>query len=606
MHLTASLTALTLPELPAGTASVDVYFDDARVWSIDVRERANGASTSQPVPGGEVEWPAALLPYLVGSARVSLTDSASGAELAGAETQFTKAPQRTRVIDASGATLVINKWGRLGVALEVMGDEVQTRIVQRAAELVDFLAARGLRPFVVGGTLLGAVRSQSLLPHDDDADIAYLSTHTDPVEVAAEAFRLGHAIAAAGYEVRRHSAAHLQLMFRDEAGALQHYIDVFTAFFTADGCVNQPFHVRDATRVDQMLPFGTVRINDTDFPAPADTEHWLTINYDKNWRTPIPGYQLVTPDATRRRFNNWFGAFNLHREFWDEHFSGDPLAEAREAEWAAGRWWLETGDAHAPTLIELGSGAGTLTRAFAAQRPSRRVIGADFCEIALAQASNWGEQHDPDHHTPPEYAHANLYRVTALALPHDVGVVGAFDLVANHLLEQLGHLGREQVWRLARMALATGGSARFTFHEKHAVDVTFEDPTGWHLSRAQLETEAQRFGLALTFRSLGGSREATGTTVSLAQPTAPYSPLPERLPMTSPARHRIKSRLRRLFSPSVSGIADELQHERDRVTALEHEIDELRRDSLRIAELTDVLEQRLTPAPGAEAPDALK
>lgn len=61
-------------------------------------------------------------------------------------------------------------------------------------------------------------------------------------------------------------------------------------------------------------------------------------------------------------------------------------------------------------------------------------------------------------------------------------------------------------------------------------------------------------------------------------------------------RGRISDRLRRrLPGRQVRRLAEELTLERERITRLEAEIDELRRDSLRVAELLDLVEERLTP-----------
>lgn len=57
----------------------------------------------------------------------------------------------------------------------------------------------------------------------------------------------------------------------------------------------------------------------------------------------------------------------------------------------------------------------------------------------------------------------------------------------------------------------------------------------------------------------------------------------------------LKSRITRILNPSTGAVQAALAVERERINRLEEELAELRRDSLRIAELTDLLENRLTP-----------
>lgn len=568
---------LEVPATSDELSSVDVSFDGRRIWSVDLQRLSPQNGTVR------IAWPDALAPHLTGRTRVTVSDSVTGAELASEDVEFDSSGGRTVVADENGAPLVVNKWGRLGSSLEGLGHGVRRLIVKRAAELIEVLSDMGLRPFVVGGTLLGGVREGALLPHDDDADIAYLSRHDQPADVAVEALAVGHRLAALGYEIQRHSATHMQLLFRDDAGSVLHYIDVFSAFFTEDGCINQPFHVRGPLREDQMLPFGSVRIEGVEFPAPADVDAWLTLNYDARWRDPIPGFVLETPEETRRLFDGWFGGFNFQREFWEQRYLSPDAAELEEY-WETGAAWIAGQNLRSGTLLDLGSGTGRMARRLAST--GRRVVACDFSNDALRLAKASGL----------ETVHVNLYRLNSLLVPKQLGIDGPFDVVANHLLEQLGHLGRVNAYRLARMALRSGGSAVATLYGAYADGVSDDDPTGWHLEKHELRAESREYGLIVEFTDLEpgpgeSDRMPYGVTFSLGR--VPYKR------KELPVKQRLKQLLLRARS---NGTSEELEALRERVRELETELIDIRRDNLRVAELIDLAEQALMPGshPGGE------
>lgn len=69
-------------------------------------------------------------------------------------------------------------------------------------------------------------------------------------------------------------------------------------------------------------------------------------------------------------------------------------------------------------------------------------------------------------------------------------------------------------------------------------------------------------------------------------------------------KQRIKQLLRERLPLASAG---ELRELRDRVAELEQELDESRRDSLRVAEMLDLVEERLTPsAPSTSDTDRKK
>jgi len=493
MTFTATPAGIVLPSLPEGTRFVDVAFDTHRVWSLDLE-------VDRPGFGGKLAWPPVLASYLIGSTVITLTDSQNHQELARAQVAFTSDPVTTAVLDDEGVPLVVNKWGRLGKSLESGNAGVQERIIARSAQLIDELSALGLRPFVSCGTLLGAVREGALLPHDDDADLGYLSSFTNPVDVAREGFEVGHQLEALGYELVRHSATHMQLIYRTENGSFDHYIDVFATFFSEDGHINQPFPVRGPMRPEQMLPFSTVTVRGTEFPAPADPEHWLTVNYGADWRIPNPGYRIVTPRTTARRFDNWFGLFHFNRDFWNEFYrEHDSLTPSP---WQAGEEWIyaQRRDLTSPWLIDLGCGAGALSARFQDESGERHVVAADYAESAIATAQRAATE------VGYSTAHVNLHRTNSLALPERLGIEGAFDIVANHVLDQAGPDARHNALRLVRMALRSGGSARATLNGANNAGGDAEDPRNWGVKPSELEQLAARLGLRATCEPIRSSK----------------------------------------------------------------------------------------------------
>ncbi|MBS3182051.1 hypothetical protein [Leucobacter manosquensis] len=596
MPFIATPRGLTLPDLSEDVRSVDVHIGEHRVWSIDLRDRNEAPTKALP-------WPPALHPHLTGSAEVVLRRSGDDEVLGASRVAFTDDPHETQIVDAEGIPLSINKWGRLGKTLGTANAGVQERILDRTEEIIAHLTEMGLRPFVVGGTLLGGVREGALLPHDDDADVAYLSQLTNPADVAREGFAVGHRLQQLGYEVVRHSATHMQIYFRGASGSVDHYVDVFTAFFTDDGNINQPFHVRGPLREDQMLPFTTVQIAGRPFPAPADSEAWLVINYDENWRTPIPGYHLGTPRSTARRFQSWFGSYHFKRDFWNEFYKdaldsadvGAPSDDEVDDQWRSGADWIlrQRELLSAPTVLDLGAGSGALAAHLMTATESRRtprVIATDYSADALAVARARALAGPPD--SSFETAHLNLYRTLSLDIFRRLNIVGPVDIVANHLLEQVGHIARANTLRLIRMSLRTGGTAIATVYREHASDVSFDDPTTWHLSTIDLAREARRYGLNIETEAIPPmphelDRQPYGIRFTLGVP-----------PLTR-KEISMKQQIKRLVMRArPRGARAQLETLTERVHQLENELDEYRRDSLRVAELLDLAEQRLTPPPG--------
>lgn len=149
-------------------------------------------------------------------------------------------------------------------------------------KLCSLLEAGGFRPFLVAGTLLGLVRSGSLLAHDRDIDIGLLRSENG------------------GKDVVDYIRTHPDLMLPHSARPGDRYVGL-----TVDGIAADIF-VFDLTPSGMMCGFsnlaGDIQWCHTPFqlqsarlgghmfriPAPADT--YLSECYGPGWREPDPGF----------------------------------------------------------------------------------------------------------------------------------------------------------------------------------------------------------------------------------------------------------------------------------------------------------------------------
>ena len=198
--------------------TVDVRLDGRRIWSFRIADAA-AEPAAEPAAGDRyrMPWPAVVLPYLDGESTVGLhpVDGQGSPQVATA--RFGTADHPVRFEDAHGLGLMVNKWGTIGHALADYPAGIEQRLLHRVDRVREVMAgAVDVDVYVTGGTLLGPYRDGRVMPNDDDADLAYLSGHRHPVDVALEGFDLGRAVAVVGITVLRLSAGHLQLHFEHE------------------------------------------------------------------------------------------------------------------------------------------------------------------------------------------------------------------------------------------------------------------------------------------------------------------------------------------------------------------------------------------------------
>lgn len=469
-----------MPRPASNLCSLDVFFHERRIWSFAVKEGEHGW----------FRWPDALARRLYGSSEVSVRDSATEAMYATGRIKFDNTRQTFRLEDPVGRPLMVNKWLRLAPML-ADGDTTDKRdeLIEILATTRDALLFLGFQVFAVGGTVLGPYRDGDLLSHDDDGDLAVFFDTEDPVDISLGILRIQHELRKLGYRVRPHSHAHLQVYppSKDVDPAL--YVDIFAAFLKA-GTINQPFHVRGPFERDQLLPFAEIEVRGETFPVAADTENWLVTNYDQHWNTPQPGFQLMTPESTVRRFRNWFGSYNLHRHFWEAHAADTTASQDYKRLIPFGKMIRFNSE----SIINVGCGIEPLLPpSLERSNPRATVYGLDYADSVRSIAARATETPTGGEVRIMDVNFANYQAVLEFvaSLP-----VGPFDIYAGFVLEGQDRTRRNNAfWRFAKMALCSGGQVIIDYLDSLAPEYSYYDPRTWYLEPEQVLTEASVHGL---------------------------------------------------------------------------------------------------------------
>ena len=508
-RITAGRKWLRLDGVDQVAGTIDVEFDGNRVWSVRLERWDDGSL--------RVRWANALRPYLHGSTRLTLTDSADGTLLAESEVTFPGGAGRVEVTDSRGRWLAVNKWNRLGPSFSGDSSGVQRRLLEAADVLARELAEWGYNTYIVGGTLLGAIRNGSLLPHDDDIDFAFLCEADNPIDVALDNFALTRRLEAAGYSIVRHSLAHVQVTYFTDDGETDYYIDIFTGFFEG-GEYNQPFALRGELQREDLLPLGEMQIEDVMLPAPANPDAWLVLAYGPSWRVPDPSFKFVSPRSTIRRFQSWFGVYNRGRVYWEKRY-GEQSERVPSTQGEADVDRFLVGLPEGCTIVDLGCGDGRLTDRLAAS--GHPVLGVDYSHEALRLARAGGSG--------AEFRYLNFNdRHAVLDFAMEViesGIEHRF--IATELLHTLPPVGRENLLLMLRQLLERDATAMATFPVTLSrLKYAHGNPDSWHLTVESLQEQADLAGIDVhvvsrgRLQTTGGVRSSVGVTLTRRDTTA--------------------------------------------------------------------------------------
>ncbi|MGH3319962.1 MAG: methyltransferase domain-containing protein [Streptosporangiaceae bacterium] len=433
--------------VPASQGGViDVLFDGRRVWSVAPGDHSKESG------GGyvRVRWPRPLRRFLDGVTRVTLREHRSGDVLFDGEHRFGSRPERVRVVDDAGRALMVDKVGHLEHPFEASDTAAVESLLDRLGDAFEILHAECQLPaFLAYGALLGAVREGKLIGHDSDIDISYLSRYDNPLDVGLESFRIQRAMRRHGFEVRRFSSGTFKIRFPISGGIVQ-AVDIFAGFM-CEGRLHVMPRLRVPLRRSDIVPLGRAELEGRGFPAPADPERFLAAAYGEHWGVPDPSWRPEAEASTRRWFDGWTRGLRTHRDQWESSFGPAARGPVAEEPSPFARWVAER-EAAPIHVVDVGSGAGR--DAVWLARAGHRVTALDYAYNAVA----CGRQAAGERSAPVAFEFFNLYELrqvlaTGARLARlDDPVVLCGRLVVDAVEDE----GRENFWRLARMALRPG------------------------------------------------------------------------------------------------------------------------------------------------------
>ena len=436
-----------------GDRALDVLFDGRRVWSFWLER-----DTRSTAPGVRwIPWPPALRKYLDGRTRLSVTEHVTGRVLFEEELALGTSAERIEVVGRSGAPISLDKSGRISPTFDTRSADDVEPLLNAIATVLAAIRSAGIDAFLAYGTLLGAVREKRFLGHDSDADLAYVSASSYPVDVVRESYRLQRAISERGFSTYRYSGAAFRIDVVEGDGVVRG-LDVFAGFIddtgepAGGGRLYLMGEIGADFRREWVYPLSECTLEGRTFPAPAEPERWLEATYGPSWEVPDPAFKFTTSARTVHQLTGWFRGTATNRSAWERAYSGArgkvPTAKPSPAARKALRTLPDGG-----TVIDVGAGRGADSLWLA--RQGLTVHAYDY----VPSAAHAAQQAAQEEGLALDVRMLNLdeWRSVLVEGARMARVGGPRVMLARHVADATNGFGRDSLARFASMALRGGG-----------------------------------------------------------------------------------------------------------------------------------------------------